>query len=400
MKACALCGAKGPDPAQIDPGADPDAGQGMNICVTVGLEIPRAGVVSRPPYFPHCLSERRTNMFRRSILAIFVVGALIFGAYLFTAGQLQAEEWTPEQPIKLIVPWPAGGGTDLYARIVAPFWEKYLPGDQPIVIVNKPGGGGVVGTTEVYSARPNGYLIGLTIPNAMIINQLTSAVPFDMRKFAVLGGPSVYTRTLYSNPKSVPDIKTWQQVLDKIYDLKIATYGYGSTAHLAGLLVGYVSGLYDPAKVHFVHYKGTSGVVAGFQRGEADIYFGAVEAHDQYAGQGIFTTVLVFSDERNEIIPDTPTSVEAGIPNAEEINSALWDPKAFIAPPKTPQNIVDTLTDSLTKALKDPACLADAEKAKKPITFVSRERLQKFIPQAIDTWSKQKEILKLIKEGA
>lgn len=311
-----------------------------------------------------------------------------------------AVEWIPKQPIKLIVPWPAGGGTDLYARIVAPHWKKYLPGEQPIVIINKPGGDGVIGTTEVFVAKPDGYTIGLTIPNAMILNQLTSEVGFDMRKFEILGGPSLYTRTIYSNPKSVPDVKTWKDVLNKIYNLRIATYGFGSTAHLAPLFIGQVSKLYDPSKLHFVHYKGTAGVVAGFQRGDAELYFGAVEAHDKYAKQGLFHTVLILSDERNKMIPDVPTSIEAGIPGAKEINAAFYDPKAFIAPPKTPKNIVDTFSAALMKALNDPACQGDAEKAKSPLAVIPREKLQEFIPLAFETWSKQKEILKLIKGGA
>jgi len=140
--------------------------------------------------------------------------------------------------------------------------------------------------------------------------------------------------------------------------------------------------------------------VAGFQRGEAEVYFGAVEAHDKYAKQGLFHTILILSDERKKIIPEVPTSVEAGIPGAKDINAAFYDPKAFIAPPGTPKNIVDTLAATLMKTLKDPACQADAEKAKSPLEIIPREKLQSFIPLAIATWSQQKEILKLIKGGA
>ncbi len=340
-------------------------------------------------------------MVSRTFSTLGFIGVAVLLVTSFTQPTLsEAADWVPKQPIKMIVPWPAGGGTDLYARIVAPYWKKYLPGDQPLVIVNKTGGGGVIGTTEVFTAKPDGYTIGLTIPNAMILNQLTSEVRFDMRKFEVLGGPSLYTRTVYSNPKSVPDVKTWKDLLNKIYQLRIATYSFGSTAHLAPLFIGQVSKLYDPSKLNFVHYKGTSGVVAGFQRGDAEVYFGAVEAHDKYAKQGLFHTIMIVGDERNEMIPEVPTSVEVGIPGAKEINSAFYDPKAFIAPPGTPKNIVDTLAAALMKALKDPACHADAKKAKSPMAIIPREKLRDFIPQAIDTWSKQKEILKLIKGGA
>ena len=334
---------------------------------------------------------------RRSGVILSLIGAIVL-VWAFPSSALS--EWVPKQPVKMIVPWPAGGGTDLYARIVAPHWEKYLPGDQPIVIVNKTGGGGVIGTAEVFNAKPDGYTIGLTIVNAMILNQLTASVPFDMRKFEMLGGPSLYTRTIYSNPKSLPDVKTWKDVLDKIYKLRIATYGFGSTAHLAPLVAGYVSKLFDPAKLNFVHYKGTPGVVAGFQRGDGEVYFGAVEAHDKYAKQGIMRTILILADERNKTIPDVPTSVETGIPGAREINAAFYDPKAFIAPPGTPKNIVDTYVDSLMKALKDPACAADAKKAKSPMEVIPREKLMNFIPQAIETWTQQKEVLKLIKGGS
>ena len=310
------------------------------------------------------------------------------------------EEWTPEKPITIIVPWKAGGGTDTYARIVSVYWQKYMPGDQPMIIVNKAGGGGVLGTADVYTAKPDGYTIGITIPMAMILNQLTTtAPPFDMAKFEILGAPSLYTRTLFANPKTVPDIKTWDDVLAKIYDLKIATYGYAGTPHLAALLIGYESGQYDPERLKFVHYDGTAEIVPGFLRGEVDLYFGAIQSHRKYVDDGTFKTVLLFGDERNKLCPDISTSVEVGIPKAKQINAALYDPKAFIAPPGTPELVVKTLSEALAKALADPSCLADADKAKRPISVMSRESAKEFVQRSIEMWSKQTKILELIKGG-
>jgi len=307
-------------------------------------------------------------------------------------------EWTPEKPITIIVPWKAGGGTDIYARIVSVYWQKYMLGHQPMIIVNKDGAGGALGTSDVYTAKPDGYTIGLTIPAAMILNQLTTATPpFDMAKFEVLGAPSLYTRTLFANPKTVPGIKTWDDVLAKIYDLKIATYGYAGTPHLAAILIGYEGGQYDPEKLKFVHYDGTAEIVPGFLRGEVDLYFGAIESHKKYVDEGAFNTLLLFGDERSELCPDVPTSVEVGIPNAQKINAALYDPKVFIAPPGTPELVVRTLSEALAKALADPDCLADAQKAKTPILAMSREDCKNFIQVSLEVWSKQKEILDLIK---
>jgi len=307
--------------------------------------------------------------------------------------------WTPEKPITIIVPWAAGGGTDIYARVAVPHWEKYMPGKEPFIIVNKPGGGGVIGTTAIYTAKPDGYTIGLTIPLSMIINQLVSEVGYDMRKFEILGGPCVYKRTIFTNPETVPEIKTWEDALARIYDLKLGTYGYGGTSHLAPLLHGYMSGQFDPGKVNFVHYSGTSGLVAGFQRKEVDIYWGSIEAHKKYADQGIMTTMLVFSDAPHELCPEIPTTVQAGIPKAKEINSTLYDPKVFIAPPGTPKIVVDTLVEALARALDDPACLADGEKAKNPIVVLSAEEMKKFVDDGVVTWSKQTEIIELLKKG-
>jgi len=346
---------------------------------------------------------------KRGILKVFILIALSV-LVLGCAQEAQKEvttttptaakaEWVPEKPIQVIVPYKAGGGTDSYARIVAQCWEKYIPGDQPVVIINKPGGGGAIGTTDVYTAKPDGYTIGLIIPNQMILNQLTSDTVFDVRKFEFLGGPSVYTRTIFVNPKTVPEIDTWDELLERIYELRIATYGYGSTAHIATILQGKLSGQYDPQKLHFIHYEGTSGIVAAFERGEADVYWGAAEAHKIYADQGIFRPILVLSTERHPLLPDVPSAAEVGIPNAENISLALWDPKAFVAPPRTPENVVNTLTDTLWKAMNDPECKAAAEKAKRPITPITREKLEEFIDKAFETWSKQEDILELIKGG-
>jgi len=308
-------------------------------------------------------------------------------------------EWIPEKEIQLIIPYKAGGGTDIYARIVAPYWEKYLPGDQPIVIINKLGGGGVVGTTAIYQAKPDGYTIGLIIPLAMIINQLTKPeVQYDVLKMPVLGSPSAYTRVVCTNPKTVPDIENWDDLLERIYDLTFATYGFGGTAHLAPLLTGYESGLYDPRKLHFVHYSGTSGVIAAFERKEADVYFGAVEAHTAYRNE-VFNFILVFKNERHEMCPDVPTTVEVGIPNAEKINNALTDIKAFVAPPETPAFITNTLASSLNKAMNDPLCIKEAKEKKRPITPRNAKESVKLVNEMFKTWSKQDEIIELLKTG-
>lgn len=268
-----------------------------------------------------------------------------------------------------------------------------------MVVVNKPGGGGTLALTECYKAKPDGYTIILADVQPMLLNALTSDVEYQPLKFRAIGQTNGYTRVMETNPKTIPEIDTWEEFMDNIYDLKVATVGFGSGPHIGTVVLGNLSGCFDPDKLNLVHYDGTAEAIAGFQRGEVDVMIGAVESHFKYVPQGILNFLVVFSDEPHPMIPDVPTSGEAGIPNAEEINLITYAFAAFYAPPETPDIVLDALEASLKKAIEDPESRKDQEKANRPLVFKSREEIAKLTQDLYQMWSEQEAALEIMRGG-
>jgi tripartite-type tricarboxylate transporter receptor subunit TctC len=342
-------------------------------------------------------SMRTGKVLLAACATVLLAFALALVCAQFSPAQAAKEEWVPEKPISIIVPFSAGGGSDIRARIISAHWPRYLPGNQPVVVLNKPGGGSVIGLTEAYRAKPDGYTLVLSDTVPMVLNQLTSDVKYDGRKFEGIGQTNAYTRVLETNLKTIPDIKTWDQVLAKIYDLKLATVGFGSAPHMAAVAIGNIGKFYDPGKLRFVHYKGTSEAIAGFQRKEVDLMIGAVESHWKYVGEGIMDFLIVFADNRHGMCPNVPTSIEAKMTKAKEINAITYGNAVLYAPPGTPPLVLKTLADSFEKTMKDPKLKADVEKVHDSLTWLSRERVNQITRDLYELWAKQEEALKIFK---
>ncbi|MEM2634892.1 MAG: tripartite tricarboxylate transporter substrate-binding protein, partial [Nitrososphaerales archaeon] len=305
-------------------------------------------------------------------------------------------EWVAEREIRLIVPYRPGGGTDVYARLVAPYWSKYIPGNPPMAIINEPAAAGVVGTTMVYKAKPDGYTVGHIIPFTMIINQLTQKVEYDVLKFYHLGSATTYYRVVCASLKTMPHVKTWKDVLDNIYKARWGTYGFGSPYHTGLIFIGKVTGLFDPEKITFVHYDSSAALMAGFERGDVDMALGSDIPILPYKDT-LVRYIVYFGYERSWLCPEVPTALEIGIPKAREIIASLLDIKTFVLPPETPMHIVNTLASALEKALKDPALIEEGNKRKYPITALFMKEATEIVKMMYEQWSKQEEILKILK---
>lgn len=323
---------------------------------------------------------------------------LVLGIILMVYPQFAfAQDWVPKEAIKMIVPFNPGGGSDTRARLICSYWEKYLPGDKPIVIINKPGGGGILGLTEVYNAKPDGLTLVIMDTVGMVLNELTADVRYKTLDFEPIGQTNAYTRVLVTNPKTIPDGCSWQEVVDKIYDYRIATVGFGTTPHMGVVAIGEVGEFYDSAKLKLVHYDGTGASIAGFQRGEIDIMIGSIESHSSYAADGLMKFNMVFADERHFMCPDVPTSVEEGLRNVEKINAITYGNSVIFAPPKTPENVLSVLQDSLEQAMKDPELIQKGLDAKNPLVWLSAGRCSEINQDLFDLWSTQKEALEIFK---
>ncbi|MFC7397726.1 tripartite tricarboxylate transporter substrate binding protein [Chelatococcus sp. GCM10030263] len=277
----------------------------------------------------------------RSLLKSLAFG--LTAALLGLAPAAHAEY--PERPITLIVPWGAGGGTDATARIIGSLLEKEL--GQPINVVNRTGGNGVVGHSAIASASPDGYTIGmLTVEIAMMHWQgLTKLTPADYTPIALMNNDPAGLQVREDAPyKSVKDV--FEAIKANPGSLKASGTGQGGIWHLA------IAGMLDAAglKPGDVPWVPSNGAAPGLQ----DLVAGGVqlvpcsipEARSLIDAKRV-RSLVIMADKRNPTLPDVPTlKEETGL----DWTMGAW--RGIAAPKGLPQDIADKLTAALEKINK------------------------------------------------
>ena len=253
----------------------------------------------------------------------------------------------PAKPIKLIVPYPAGGGADLLARGVAQRLGDAL--GQPIVIDNRPGANGIIGTDAVAKAMPDGYtlLLGNVGPNA--INQaLYPKLPYDcVKDFAPIGQMATTAHVLAVHP-SVPTQNVQELIaLAKASPGKLtyASTGNGGSPHLAGELFDMLAGV----KMTHVPYKGATPANTDLIGGQVTMAFNTLPPLLSHIKNGRVRALAVTTSKRASTLPGVPTLAEAGVPGYDV---STW--YGLLAPAATPPQIVARLNAELNKLLQSP----------------------------------------------
>jgi tripartite-type tricarboxylate transporter receptor subunit TctC len=275
----------------------------------------------------------------RKILAL----ALVLAAPLIA----RADDY-PSHPIRLVVPYAAGGGADSVARIVARKVSETI--GQPIVIDNKGGAGSILGTEMVAKAEPDGYTLLLGQSGPISINPaIYKSLPYDpVKDFAPISMTTAYPYILVVNP-ALP-AKTLQEFV-ALAKSKPGTMNYGSTGvgaanHLVAELFDSKAGL----KMTHVPYRGTALAVADLVSGQLSMVFGDPISVLGHIKSGKLRALAVTSQQRSPVAPDVPTVAESGYPGFDAI---AWH--GILAPAKTPQPIVERLNAEIVKAVHDPA---------------------------------------------
>ena len=252
----------------------------------------------------------------------------------------------PNQPIRLMVPWPAGGGVDSTARMIAEPLGKRL--GQPLVIENRAGAGGNIGTEIAARAKPDGYnlLMGSITPNAINVH-LYPKLPFDLIKdftpiTFVSYLPIIIVVPVNSSIKSVAELITFAKANPG--KLTYGSAGVGSSQHLAA--VQFMSA----TKTDMMHvpYKGTAPAEADLMAGHISVMFDTATAIPFING-GKLKPLGVMSKKRNPALPNVPTLDEAGIP---DLYASSW--YGLMGPAGMPPSIVNKLNAELNEALRSP----------------------------------------------
>jgi tripartite-type tricarboxylate transporter receptor subunit TctC len=252
----------------------------------------------------------------------------------------------PNKPIRMIVPYPPAGGTDIVARTIAEPLGAVL--GQPIIIDNRGGAAGNIGTDLAAKAAPDGYTILFTLSSHTINPKLYDKLPFDVEKdFIPISLAAYIPQILVANP-SVPANNVAELIAlakSQPGKLNFASVGTGSPGHIAGELFKLKTGI---SMVH-VPYKGGGPAVTDTLGGQVQLLFVSMPAALQYVKAGKLKAIAVTSDKRSAAAPDVPTIAESGVPDCI-VNS--W--YGALVPAKTPPAIVAKLQAAFAKVLQMP----------------------------------------------
>lgn len=280
--------------------------------------------------------------FARSVAA----AVLAAGALLITADAVQAQAY-PNRPVRLIVAFPAGGSTDIIGRIVAQNLSARL--GQQVVVDNRGGAGGTIGTDLAAKAAPDGYTLTLgTTSTHAVASGVYASLPYDpIKDFAPISLVGITPYLLVLNEK-VPatSLKEFVELVKKEPSkLNYASAGNGTATHLAMEMMA------DAASLKMVHvpYRGNGPAEVALLAGEVQAIFGSMPALLEQARSGKIRPLAVGTGKRSPALPNVPTVAELGYPGFE---AALW--LGVYAPAGTPKPIVDRLAQELAAIVPSP----------------------------------------------
>ena len=296
-------------------------------------------------------------------------------------GATAAQAAYPERPVRVIVPFAAGGGADIVARLVFKGVGEQL--GQSFIIDNRGGAGGIIGTDAVAKAAPDGYtlLLGQSGPNA-INPAVYSKLPYDARKdFAPITQLTSYPYVVaVKNKLPVANLRELIELAKREPGtLTLSTAGQGSSSHLAVELFTRQAGI----SVIPVPYKGAGPALLDVVGGVVDMTFGDAASASKQAEAGNVKALAVTGSRRSPLLPNVPTVQEAGLPGYE---ASAWH--AVLAPSGTPQPVIQTLHAAIVKVLSDPQL--KARLAQDGIETVGSQPadFQRALETEIDKWKK------------
>lgn len=309
-----------------------------------------------------------------------LAAALALAALPVLAAAGAATDAYPSRPVKIIVPFGAGGPTDVFARAIGEELGKEL--HQPFVLENRPGAGTTIGTEVVAKAPPDGYTL-LMVSGTQTVNEtLYGHKPYRLMTDLVPVAPLIESDLVLVVHPSVP-AKNLQELIALAKanpgTLNFGSSGPGSNYHMAAELLKTLAGI----DIVHVPYRGSNGMRSDILSGEIQMLFDSVPTMAPLIKSGMVRALGTSGLQRSPILPDVPTIADAGLPGFQ---ATLW--VGFMAPAGTPKPIVDLLNRDITEIVSRPAIKAAwAKQGATPLTMTQPE-FAAFMQAQIDKWAK------------
>jgi tripartite-type tricarboxylate transporter receptor subunit TctC len=290
-----------------------------------------------------------------------------------------AQAWPAKQPIKLIAVFPPGGSVDQVARILAQPLQAQL--GQSIIVENKGGASGAIGTAQVAQAAADGYTFAVVFDTHAVNPALIANINFDTRKdlepIALIGtAPMVLATHVGSEYKNFADVMAAAKAKKNV---SFGTIGSGSLGHLAMALIGKNNGL----DWQHIPYKGGGPLMNDAIAGHVPLSIGSVFVTKPHIDSGRMRPLVVTTSKRSPDLPNVPTMAESGITGFEA--PAWW---AILAPAKTPPEILKRMNEEVNKALKNVDIAKKLDLQGIDIVGGSPEVARTFIDKQMDIWAK------------
>nr|ART38531.1 G340 [uncultured bacterium] len=316
------------------------------------------------------MPDQRTSPTRRAFLQTAAASATIL-----IAPHVRAEQW-PDHPVRIIVPYPAGGSTDVLARFLAEHLKDIF--GQPFIIENRPGAGGNLGIAAVTGSAPDGYTIGAATIGHFAINPfLYARMPYDAERDMIPASltwelPNVFVVASDHVPaKTVAEFLSWAKQKGRV---NFGSPGVGTSPHLSGVMFANRTGI----EATHVPFRGAAQTIPAMLAGDVNFAIDNLASYISQIESGKMRALAVTSAQRWLTLPNVPTMAEAGI---KDFVVTSW--AAFVVPAATPRPVIDALSRAMRKIAADEAlqkrflvagarCIASTPE--EAIAFASKER--------------------------
>lgn len=302
-----------------------------------------------------------------------------------------AKDYPGDQPVRIVVGAPPGGGGDTVARIVAEQFRKHLGTD--IIVENRPGAGGNIATAQVARSLPDGHTYYFAYPSLVINPAVLASMPFDTKNDLRSVGKIANNQSVLLVRPDLP-IKTFPEFLKEV-KANPGKYSFAglqsSSQYIAGLQMAHQFGL----DLLNVPYKGNAGAMNDLMGGQVDFMFNTIGIAAPVIEAGKVHALAVAGKERTGLLPNVPTISEA---SGQNFVAEGW--YALIAPVGTPDNIINKASDALQRSLAEPELIAKLKALGVDVDYQKPAKFDAFIEAEVDRWTQVAKEVNLSGRGA